>query len=152
MKKSAVLWLELTTVCLTCISYWPTSLCQSELDFKITWSFPNLKSWSMKIFNSLQYWFITWGKVHSSTGWLITLHSCLNPICMSPETVFLVKVGDAPKRVQIRKGLEAFLSLTIVNDKYAVNIESKIHSVLAHLSLTTVNDKYALKLSVIQTQ
>ena len=40
--------------------------------------------------------------------------------------------------------VDAHLSLTTVNDKYAVNIESKIHSVLAYLPLTTVNDKYAL--------
>ena len=28
----------------------------------------------------------------------------------------------APKRVQIRKGVEAFLSLTVVNDKYALKL------------------------------
>ena len=130
MKKSAVLWLELTTVCLTCISYWPTSLCQSELDFKITWSFPNLKSWSMKIFNSLQYWF-TWLEAHSSTGWLITLHSCLNPICMSPETVFLVKVGGVSEMVLSKHSLKKPLKLIIWQHK--TPISGNVWQCLVHL-------------------
>ena len=53
------------------------------------------------------------------------------------------------KRVQIIKSIEAFLSLTMVNDKYALITECDLDTIDAYLSLTTVNDKCALKLSVI---
>ena len=45
--------------------------------------------------------------------------------------------------------VSAYLSLTVVNDKYALNTEFDLDSVSAYLSLIAVNDKYAWTVSVI---
>ena len=46
---------------------------------------------------------------------------CMNTVCdLNSVSAYLSLT--APKRVQIRKGVEAFLSLTVVNDKYALKL------------------------------